>query len=120
MRTRTVTVREGENVGPIDWSYDFLSHFASYCTSDERRADLCARSIEQLRTVEERFKAGKKTLATTDGGWPRFGWHEVVDVGMYDGWPYWKPVPSVMTRGPLGGEWHAFSFITDIDTRTDS
>lgn len=53
---------------------------------------------------------------TTDGGWPRCGWGDVLDVGMYDGWPYWKPVPSVYSRGPLGGEWHCFSMLSGAET----
>ena len=41
---------------------------------------------------------------------------EVLDVGMYDGWPYWKPVPSVFTRSALGGgEWHCFAMLTDYE-----
>lgn len=114
MRTITTTERIGERVGDIDWNYDFLSHFKNYCTGDETKAKYCKESTEQLRTIEERYKAGLRTMATTDGGSSRIGWGQVLDVGMYDGWPYWRPVPSVRILGPLGGEWHAFSTVTEI------
>lgn len=115
MRTETHTVRIGERVGDIDWTYNFRKHFDSMCCDDKGRREACERSKAKLRAMEDAHKAGRKILATTYGGWPRCGWHQVLDVGMYDGWPYWKPTPSVFTLGPLGGEWHSFSMITDIE-----
>lgn len=39
----------------------------------------------------------------------------VLDVGMYDGWPFWSPVPSVLTDGPLGvGDWHPFYDVSAV------
>jgi len=108
MKIKLVKQREGELLGPVDWSYDFLSHFGGYCGSD--KADYCAKKVAQLRSLSE----GTGWEATTDGGCPRFGWGRVLEVGMYDGWPYWRPVPSVLISGPFGGEWAAFSNITSI------
>jgi len=34
----------------------------------------------------------------------------VVHVGMYDGWPFWKPTPAVGYIGPLGSVERAFFF----------
>lgn len=112
MKTRQITERIGERVGDIDWTYDFASHFGNYCTSEERRAEICKKSVEQLRMIADAAQRGVKVIATTDGGWPRIGWNEVIDIGMYDGWPYWKPVPSVLLYGPIGAEWRPFSSIT--------
>lgn len=114
MKTVTRTERIGERVSDIDWEYDFRSHFNNLCTSDAGKAEACDRQKQLLQTIEQRFLEKRTTLATTYGGWPRIGYHEVIDVGMYDGWPYWKPVPSVCLKGTLGAEWHAFSCITDI------
>lgn len=114
MRTETQTVRIGERVSDIDWSYDFRQHFDSMCSSDERKDERCEQSKAMLRKIEQALKNGREIRATTYGGWPRCGLHPVVAVGMYDGWPYWKPVPSVQTRGPLGCEWHCFASITEI------
>jgi hypothetical protein len=33
---------------------------------------------------------------------------------MYDGWPFWRPVPSVLIAGPFGAEWHWFGAISEI------
>ena len=116
MRTYTTTVSEGEKVGDVDWSYDFRQHFNNYCTSEAGRDEICAKSVQRFREISEAFAASKTVRATTYGGWPRCGYGEVLDVGMYDGWPYWKPVPSVFTRSPLGGgEWHCFAALTDYE-----
>ena len=111
MKSRTVVVHEGENLGPVDWSYDFRSHFNNICTSDAGRDEACEKAKDRLRLIEanpDRYEV------TTYGGWPRCGWGKVVAVCMYDGWPFWKPTPSVCHSGTLGCEWHAFSFITNL------
>lgn len=105
------TKRVGELLGPIDWSYDFRSHFNNHCTTDERRDECCKESVEKLRQLAEN---PDQWQATTYGGWPRCGWGDIVAVGMYDGWPYWKPTPSVAIGGPFGAEWSSFSNVTSI------
>lgn len=108
MKTRQVTEYIGEDVGPVDWNYDFFSHFSGFCGSDKE--SYCAKHVERLRLLCN----GEEWEATTYGGWPRCGWGRVLKVCMYDGWPYWRPVPSVLTHGTLGGEWHPFCAITNI------
>jgi hypothetical protein len=109
MKTKTVTVREGERLSDIDWSFDFQSHDWNHggCTNH----DCIKRSVEYLKEIESRFKAGEKVYGSSYGGWPRI-WQQVVDVGMWDGWPYWKPMPSICLRGPCGVEWQQFPHIT--------
>lgn len=111
MKTYTITKREGEYLGPVDWDYDFLSHFSGYCGHD--REAYCQEHIERLRKLLD----GGEWEATADGGWPRCGWGDVVQVGMYDGWPYWRPVPSVAISGTFGLGWHSFSSITSIRSK---
>ncbi len=93
MRTETRTVSVGEYLGPVDW--DNLDKCRMPALTEEQRG--------WLRDLEANTDAYQ---ATTDGGWPRFCWHPVLNVGMYDGWPYWSPGPAVQTLGPLGPEWH--------------
>lgn len=107
MRTYTETKREGELLGDVDWSYDFRSHFDGWSGDKDEH---CRNQVEKLRQLTN----GEKWEATTDGGWPRCGWGEVVAVGMYDGWPYWRPVPSVAIMGSFGVEWSAFANVTSI------
>lgn len=114
MRTETRTVRIGERVGDIDWSYDFRSHFNNMCSNDARRDEACAQQVAKLRELESAIQSDKPMRATSDGGWPRCGWGRVLDVGMYDGWPYWKPTPAVLVAGPLGAEWKFF-YSLDIE-----
>jgi hypothetical protein len=108
-----VTERIGEYCGPIDWAYDFTSHDWA-----EHRGGVnpehSARAMEWLRQMES---APDKYFATTDGGWPRVGWKRVIQVGMYDGWPFWKPTPSVMLAGTLGAEWHPWYSISGCETK---
>lgn len=110
MKTRTVVERIGENMGPIDWNYDFRSHFNNMCTSDAGRDEACARKVAILRDVVDAIADGRRVSVQTHGD---FG-HEVLDVGMYDGWPYWKPTPSLFLSGPLGGEWKCFANLTGM------
>lgn len=114
MRVETRTVCIGERMGDIDWSYDFRKHFDCYCTTDEQRDKRCEEAKAMLRELEEAHREGRAFQATTYGGWPRCGWGPVTDVGMYDGWPYWKPVPSVR----IGSEWTCFSSITSYESVT--
>ena len=110
MRTYEVTVREGELLGPIDWDYNYAQDFDS-CPAYNRARSM-QRSLAILRLLEAE---PSKYEATTYGGWPRCCWGEILAIGMYDGWPYWRPVPSVMLSSLIGGgEWHSFCSITDI------
>lgn len=108
MKTRMVEERIGEHLGDIDWSYDFLGHASL-------NPDYAIRAKEMLKAIESGLKVGESWQATTDGGWPKFGWHPVVLVGMYDGWPYWKPTPSVLMVGPLGVEWHSWCSLSGAE-----
>lgn len=108
MKTRTVTERIGERLGDIDWSYDFRSH----CWGTNiggTNPEFVERAIELLRQVEEAFKAGKSV---------KVRYYEifepVIGVGMYDGWPYWRPVPSVCSCTWLGASWHCFTSLMAV------
>ncbi len=110
MKTRMVEVREGEMLGPIDWSFDFRPSFDSYCMSKENQDKLCLERIAMFHRIEDAFKAGKKVLVYTHSDFGK----QVLDMGMYDGWPYWKPVPSVFYASPLGGgEWSSLSSVSN-------
>ena len=98
MRYETRTERVGEFLGPVNWDFDFD-------TDDER--------VQRLRDIEAGIARGENWEATTDGGVPRVGWGEVLAVGMYDGWPYWRPMPSVLIAGQFGGEWSSWMAVTD-------
>jgi hypothetical protein len=74
---------------PVDWDHD---HFSRY-------------TPEQMAEIREMVDHPERFEATDDGGSPKFGWGPVLRVGMYDGWPYWKPVPSLVT----GGHWYGSS-----------
>jgi hypothetical protein len=102
MKTRMVEVREGEYIGPIDWDETKWP----FQIRDEQR--------DMLRAIEADPDGH---VATTDGGWPKFGYHDVLRVGMYDVWPYWRPGPAMLMMGPLGSEWHWANEITGLSAR---
>jgi hypothetical protein len=113
VKTRTVIERIGERMGDIDYAFDFRSRYENCCTSSERRDEMCAQDISRLRELEHRIKAGE-SLDIRDGEW----WYHVIDVGMYDGWPYWKPTPAVFVVEPVmgGGTWKFWYNIDEIRT----
>lgn len=83
MRTYQTTVREGEDMGPIDWSHE-----------------MAASKSDDWREAEKRPE---------DFVYGEFG-HAIIKLCMYDGWPYWKPTPAVFYIGPLkSGEWGFFN-----------
>jgi hypothetical protein len=79
--------------GPVDPDYDWLSGFANYGATDQRKREMADRA----KTLMLSLKSGDRV--TSSGQFDRV----VVEAGMYDGWPYWKPVPAISYIGPLGG-----------------
>ena len=115
MKTRQVTIREGELLGPIDWDFDFREFYKDVypaaCNGAATHERMFLRAMTILRELDNEHE---KYEATVYGGQPRCGWGNIVHIGMYDGWPYWKPIPSVQLSTMFGGEWHGFHNITDI------
>lgn len=95
MKTRMVEERIGEWLGPVDWSYPFT--IGAYVNNSER---------------QQRAIAVLKELTADPKGWvyqpSGFTCFEVLNVGMYDGWPYWKPTPAIGWYGPLSSVEVAF------------
>jgi len=80
MHTRTIQVREGDNVGPIDWSHP---------------------------TAKDMPLEWREAEKDPDGF--TYNGRTIIQICMYDGWPYWKPTPAVNFIGPLkSGEWNFF------------
>lgn len=103
MRFETHTVRIGELLGPIDWDYDFRAW--GWDRGGSCNPDLITERIAILREIDMGIKRGED--------WEAFHGsdraYRVWNVGMYDGWPYWSPTPSVRTDSALGGgEWHSW------------
>ena len=102
MKYVTVTHREGEELGPVDWDHPMAGEVS------ERDPQLA----ELLRAAESDPAAFE---ATTYGGWPRIGWGKVVRVVMYDGWPYWSPTPTVVSLCWSGAHrYDAFNAISGL------
>ena len=108
MRYKTVEVREGEMLGPVDWGYDFRQHFNNLCSPDAYKDQRCAESVERLRKVADNPDAFLVVTSYADKQ------REVYAVGMYDGWPYWRPVPALLVGGTLGPEWHFFYDLYEV------
>jgi len=47
-------------------------------------------------------------------------WKDAYSVGMYDGWPFWKPTPALLCSGTLGPEWHFFYDLQDVRKRSQA
>jgi len=108
MKIIQVTKRIGEWLGPIDWSYNFESHDWDHGGSIN---PVCVQeSINFLWKLDSTIAP---MLASNYSGWPKI-WHKVMKVGMYDGWPYWRPVPSISVIGTLGIEIFSMFSLTGI------
>lgn len=110
-----VEERIGENMGPVDWSFDFSKGFETMCANEERRKESMDLAKANLRTAEEAFRIGKRVRVSCSGNFS----YDVLDVGMYDGWPYWRPTPAVLCSSPLGGagDWQFYYNIMHVEVR---
>lgn len=113
MRTVMVAQRIGEHLGDIDWMFPFEDQGWDR-PGGSVNPDHIQKSIRNLSRLDDLHRAGKEVFVTTDGGCPKGGWGRLLEVGMYDGWPYWKPHPSFLMLGPLGPEWHGYTSIMGI------
>lgn len=85
MRTETRTIHIGENAGPVNWEHP------------------TAKDMPNIWRDAEVNPSGY----LIDYG---HGGREILDICMYDGWPYWEPRPAVCYVGPLGSaEWKFFN-----------
>lgn len=101
MKFVTKTERVGEELGPVDWSHPMVAEV------ERRQPNL----IALLRDAEQNPDAFE---ATTDGGSPKVGWHQVLRVVMYDGWPYWRPTPTVVSVSWAGVCHDSFALICEV------
>ena len=111
MRYETVVQRIGENLGAIDYAYDFTKHDWNGSRGGVN-PDVTRASVEQLRRLESAFADRRNRvevrLSHSDCFWV------VLAVGMYDGWPFWEPTPSVQVYRVLGSEWHPWYSVRDV------
>jgi hypothetical protein len=107
MKTYMQVCRVGEYLGKIDWTYNFQIH--DWDHGGSMNPKILARNIEYLHILEA---SPGKYDATDYGGSPRSGWGKVIKIGMYDGWPYWAPTPSIFIEDDGWGKWiHVFSIV---------
>jgi hypothetical protein len=111
MKYETVVQRVGENLGPINYSYDFTKHDWGGGRGGVN-PEVTKASVAQLRQLEtlfaDKMKRVQVRLMHSDCFW------DVLAVGMYDGWPFWAPTPSVMVFRVLGSEWHPWYYVQDV------
>jgi hypothetical protein len=101
VKIKMVEERVGEELGLIDWSHPMIAE-----------VETCRPQI--IAMLREAEKSPHDFSATTDGGWPKVGWGDVLRVVMYDGWPYWRPMPTVVTLHWHGVSYNAFNAISEV------
>jgi hypothetical protein len=95
--SETVAHRQGEWLGPLDDNYDYSQHKA-YPNNPE----IVQEKIQMMREIETLFLNGKKLKVSYDDCLAG----ELLQIGMYDGWPFWKPTPAFMIKTWHGGDIH--------------
>ena len=110
MRTFQETVREGENMGRIVKKYPWVEHYGNNCCSNKEKRRMANEARDRMFKIEKLFLQGKKMEILYDGEY----WRKLLDIGMYDGWPFWKPTPAVYLKHSLGGgEWRFYYEVND-------
>ena len=103
--------RRGSVVAPVDPEFDFHQGFQTMGSPDEVKA----RYAEKAKRLMLLIADGDKVEVS--GGYV----HTVLDVGMYDGWPFWKPTPAALCTGPLGvGDWAFYYNINAVQKQGTS
>jgi hypothetical protein len=95
--TETNVRREGEFLGNLNEDYDYLQHKV-YPNNPE----IVQEKIEMIKEIEKLFLEQKKLRVSYGDGLAG----DLLNVGMYDGWPFWKPTPAVMISTWHGGDIH--------------
>jgi hypothetical protein len=86
MKTRMVEEREGEDMGPVDWTHPMAADKPAIWREAEQTPD---------------------AFWLDNGG---MGYRTILKLCMWDGWPYWKPTPAICYTGPLKTpEWAHFN-----------
>jgi hypothetical protein len=108
MKTVMVEKRIGELLGPVDWSYDFTRH--DWGDGKGGVNPECSQyGTEQLKKLVSLMESGARCSVSCYESE-----HVVLAVGMYDGWPFWEPTPSVMLSTFFGPEWHPWYSIRNV------
>ena len=115
MRTHQKTVRVGEYMGPIDFNewtaQKVLDEWnGRSSTNIEWTRERNETMLQNLKEIQAALEYGARVVAYVDGYWREVYW-----VGLYDGWPCWRPVPAICHRGTLGAEKHVVPRVTDYN-----
>jgi len=102
MRTRTITVREGEWFEPVDRLYDFRSH--GWDCGGSVNPSVVKEGTRTILELDRKFCSARWVYV------PCLTEREIVHVGMWDGWPFWKPTPAIGYIGPMGSVEIAFFY----------
>jgi hypothetical protein len=102
MKYKTVNVCEGERLGdvPVEFDYEpFCKRFMG-----GRHQEMLAESITTYRDMLAAYNENREGIIASEGDFE----HEVIDMGLYDGWPFWAPRPCYFWKTWAGGEWRNF------------
>jgi hypothetical protein len=105
--THEVTERIGEWLGPVDYSYNWGKY--------HELSDYRTKKIEVLRQIEILFRQGVRINVWYDP----ILCGEVLEVGMYDGWPFWEPTPALLLKHWYAPEVHFWYDIGSFDIIPD-
>ena len=107
---KTITVREGEWF-VFDPDYDWYQ-YNIYPNNPET----VERKIKMFTEIEKLFREGKRIRISYDsmmGG-------NLLNIGMWDGWPFWKPTPYVLLKHWSGSEKHTWYDIQSYKVLEDT
>ena len=88
--------RKGRKTGKIDAGFD-VNKYGLY----PNRPEGLGGKLEMLIEIERLLQAGKKIKVTYEGGFTL----DLVDVGMYVGFPFWEPTPAFALKSWYGQQW---------------
>lgn len=117
-KTETITRNVEEFLGPLDPGFDYHSVAREAAERMSPKPDVDALVAKWRHTMSvamaKNIQDEVRPQVTDDGGSPRFGWYDVLHVGMAATWPYWTPRPTVIVASQFGMKWMDFTSITEV------
>ena len=104
----TVVRRVGEWF-PLDENYDYMAEDI-YPNNPETRQKVWDKFLTCYNNPDK-YLASTGFMMTVK---------KIVNIGMYDGWPYWKPYPSFSLLYWFGAETHSWWQINHIELVKDN
>lgn len=92
MKTYSLVQHEGENMGDIPEDYNFMDWWKNGNGLYPCNPEIVEKKGKSVLEIQKAIKEGKIVFIRESYDSLKY---RVLEIGMYDGWPFWKPTPAI-------------------------